>query len=274
VKVHHISCGFFRPWFKPLTYGKGGYLDRARYVAHCLLLEFDDRLALVDTGLGRKDMEFSLQRLGMGMTWGGGATSGTTAVEHVEALGFKASQVRDILVTHLDKDHTGGLRDFPDALVHVHPQELAAALDPWSFIAKQRYAKDHLAHKPKWSPLTLQNTQEWFGFPGAETPHGLPDGVLMMPLPGHSPGHCGIAVRKQDGTWLLHCGDAVYHAAWLATPGGRPPLAIQAIEHLLQHDAREREGTRRKLAAAMATGQVTVFASHDPVAFAELGGRE
>jgi glyoxylase-like metal-dependent hydrolase (beta-lactamase superfamily II) len=249
-------------------------------VAHCLLLELEPatperaaRLALVDTGLGRKDMDFSLQRLGLGMTLGGGASPGTTALEHVQRLGYDPHGVRDILLTHLDKDHTGGLRDFPWAAVHIHPRELATALKPQTFIAHQRYSADHFAHKPRWLPLDLEQGREWRGFPGAVSPAGLPEAILMVPLPGHTPGHCGIAVQLDSGQWLFHCGDAVYHAAWL-NPGGRPPLAIQAIEQILQHDSDARRATRYKLAQLIASPDVKVFSSHDPIAFAELQGIE
>jgi glyoxylase-like metal-dependent hydrolase (beta-lactamase superfamily II) len=192
----------------------------------------------------------------------------------VQRLGLDPHNVQDLLVTHLDKDHTGGLRDFPWARVHVHPKELAAALSPGSYIARQRFSAEHFAHKPHWVPLDVAKGHDWRGFAGAVTPAGLPETILMVPLPGHSPGHCGVAVQLDDGKWLFHCGDAVYHAAWLNPGGGRPPFAIQAIEFVLQHDSSAREETRHKLAALIASPDVRVFSSHDPVAFAALQGRE
>lgn len=38
-----------------------------------------------------------------------------------------------------------------------------------------------------------------------------------MPLPGHTVGHCGVAI-SQDGKWLLHVGDAYYLKAELDDP--------------------------------------------------------
>ncbi len=46
----------------------------------------------------------------------------------------------------------------------------------------------------------------------------------MIPLPGHSRGHCGVAVRA-DGQWLLHYGDAAapfYDRRWIERYA-RPP---------------------------------------------------
>ena len=54
----------------------------------------------------------------------------TTALAQLEGLGFSASDVRHIAITHLDLDHSGGLPDFPDADVHVLAPELEAALHP------------------------------------------------------------------------------------------------------------------------------------------------
>ena len=44
------------------------------------------------------------------------------------ALGLDPRDVRHIVVTHLDLDHAGGLADFPDAKVHLHAREHAAAM--------------------------------------------------------------------------------------------------------------------------------------------------
>jgi glyoxylase-like metal-dependent hydrolase (beta-lactamase superfamily II) len=48
-----------------------------------------------------------------------------TALHQVERLRF--SGVRHVVLTHLDLDHAGGLRGFPDAQVHVLRTELEAA---------------------------------------------------------------------------------------------------------------------------------------------------
>ncbi|WP_223281445.1 MBL fold metallo-hydrolase [Streptomyces antnestii] len=41
--------------------------------------------------------------------------TGETAVRQVAALGYDIEDVRHIVLTHLDLDHAGGLRDFPPA---------------------------------------------------------------------------------------------------------------------------------------------------------------
>lgn len=56
---------------------------------------------------------------------------------------------------------------------------------------------------------------EWFGF-GSVTV--LDDDVLLIPLQGHTRGHCGVAVRRADGGWLLHAGDSYFHQSKKLTP--------------------------------------------------------
>ncbi len=275
MRIHHISCGFFKTPFAALSYGQGGLLARGPYVIHCLLIELDEfaggGLALVDTGLSDRDIADPLSRLGLGMTFGGGATRGMSALKHVTRLGFQAEDVRHILMTHLDKDHAGGLEDFPAAVVHVHPAELKAATRRSSMIDRQRYSGLHFKHKPRWEPLDLNSAEEWQGEFRAHRLVGLPERILMVELPGHSAGHCGVAIQTASG-WLLHCGDAVYHGDWLKGKNNRPPLLIQGVETVLQFDANARSQTRAKLQRLVASGKARVFCSHDPVAFNELGG--
>ena len=204
------------------------------------------------------------------MAWGAGARRGPTALEHVKRLGYSAGDITDIVMTHLDKDHAGGLADFPNAVVHVHQDELSAASARRSLIDKQRYNPRHLAHSPTWLPLGGGN-RNWHGFQSS-TPEGLPDSLQIALLPGHSSGHCGVALQQDDGTWLLHCGDAVYHPAWLE--GRRPPAVIQAVEKLLEHDGRARKQVRERLQELMADPHVTIFCSHDRGMFEKLGGIE
>ena len=53
------------------------------------------------------------------------------------------------------------------------------------------------------------NTQlDWFGLPSLPIIEGLEPEIRLVPLPGHTRGHCGVAVATEKG-WLLQCGDAI-----------------------------------------------------------------
>ena len=74
------------------------------------------------------------------------------------------------------------------------------------------------------------------------------DDVLLIPLPGHSRGHCGVAVRTCEG-WLLHCGDAYFHHAEVAPQGGRAPLGLRLFESLVNVDRKARLANQARLRA-------------------------
>jgi glyoxylase-like metal-dependent hydrolase (beta-lactamase superfamily II) len=47
---------------------------------------------------------------------------------------------------------------------------------------------------------------EWFGIEAIRLPF-VPE-MYLVPLFGHTRGHCGIAIQDRD-SWLFNCGDAV-----------------------------------------------------------------
>ena len=56
MRVHHLNCGTLCPHGRRLLAGEGGLLEPATVVCHCLLIETDDGLVLVDTGFGVEDL--------------------------------------------------------------------------------------------------------------------------------------------------------------------------------------------------------------------------
>src|SRR5262245_48255579 len=113
--VHHISAATLCPASARLVNGTGGLLSPGRMVCHCWLVESDDGLILVDTGIGQADLSDVAGRLGRWFQWAvrPDTDPGTTALGQIARLGFDPRDVRHIVPTHLDLDHAGGLPDFP-----------------------------------------------------------------------------------------------------------------------------------------------------------------
>jgi glyoxylase-like metal-dependent hydrolase (beta-lactamase superfamily II) len=265
-RIHHLNCGTMCPWGQRLISGEGGYLASARIVCHVLLIEGEDGLVLVDTGFGVDDVHNPRQltrpftaavrpRLQMG----------ETALSQVRELGFDPTDVRHIVLTHLDVDHAGGLADFPDAQVHVFAREHEAMVNPpLRERVRYRMGSAHWAHGPRWLSHDVEG-DEWLGFESVRVLPGTDAEVLMIPLPGHSLGHTGIALRRGQG-WLLHCGDAFFHRDEVATPAHCPP-ALKAFQALVQANGKLRHQNRERLRelAHQHSGEVTLICSHDPV---------
>lgn len=274
MRVHHIDCATMCPPSRRLTNGDGGLFERGRFVAHCLLVETDAHgLALVDTGVGTADRRDPVGRFGtiFATAMGLGRVPFKTASEHVVELGYAIKDVRHLLVTHLDLDHAGGLTDFPEATVHVHADEHAAAMNP-DWRERERYKKCHWAHGPKWAPYASTG-EPWMGFAAVRDLAGLPPELLAVPLPGHTRGHACIAVRS-EGKWLVHAGDAFFHRSTVEPDAPPMPPGLRTFETLVAMDRAALGSNHRRLRelARDHGGEVTVFCAHDPVQFARLVG--
>ncbi|GAA3389792.1 MBL fold metallo-hydrolase [Streptomyces roseoviridis] len=267
MKIHHLNCGSVRTI--EATYEGPA---PAPAVNHCLLVETDHHgLVLVETGLGLGDVRDPEATLGA--DWIAMAAPALdeeeTALRQIARLGHDPSDVRHVLVTHLDVDHSGGLPDFPRARVHLLAPELAAAR---ADTAGSRYRPAHWAHEPRWvphDPADPASAEDWFGFT-ALRPEGLPPEFRLVPLGGHTEGHAGVAVRDGD-RWLLHCGDAYYYHRELQE-AKEPHPVLDVVQTRSQVHRDLRLGTQARLRELVREhgDRVEAFSAHDPWEFARL----
>ena len=171
----------------------------------CLLVETDLGLVLVDTGLGLDDYArptwfTQLFRAITKMPF----DSQQAAINQVRRLGFRPKDVRHIVLTHMHFDHCGGLPDFPWATVHVHRQEYEAFAKGQRNPFELAYVRRHIEKVGQWA-LYESRGEKWFEFDAVRLPF-VPE-MWLMPLYGHSQGHCGVAIQAPDG-WHFHVGDA------------------------------------------------------------------
>ncbi|POM23625.1 N-acyl homoserine lactonase [Actinomadura rubteroloni] len=271
MRLHHLNCGTMRPFGGRLVDGTGPVLASARDVCHCLLIEADDGLVLVDTGLGLGDVGDPGRLSGVFRRLVRPVLDETeTAARQVVRLGYAVEDVRHIVLTHLDLDHAGGLADFPHARVHVHATELEAALRPVTAQERFRYHAGQWAHGPDWVPHSATG-ETWSGFTAVRDLPGLPSSILLVPLTGHTRGHAGVAIDTGAG-WLLHAGDAYFHHGQMAREPSCPP-GTRAFQALLQADRASRLHNLQRLNELARTGDVQIFSAHDAVEFDRAAGR-
>jgi glyoxylase-like metal-dependent hydrolase (beta-lactamase superfamily II) len=264
VRIHHLNCGSLCPRGGRLFGAPGGPLAPAQMCCHCLLIEGSDGLVLVDSGLGVEDVN-ERRRLGFlfNVMVRPRLDVAETALRQVADLGFRPSDVRHIVPTHLDLDHAGGLSDFQDAAVHVFAAELRAASQRSTVGERNRYRKAQIASVKKWDAVEEEG-ESWFGFSSVRALPGTRDEVLLIPLPGHSRGHCGVAIRRADD-WLLHCGDAYFHHSEVEPLVGATPKGVRFFESMVQFNGAQRRANQSRLRelARDASSKVTLICSHD-----------
>lgn len=272
MKVHHLDCFSMCPFNRALTTREGrGWRERGRLVAHCLLVETARGLVLVDSGVGLDDLRDPAKRIGRAMLALGGPTlaESGTAIRQVERLGYDPKDVTDIVVTHLDFDHAGGLPDFPRAKVHVHGAELDAATARATLMESERYKPWHWAHGPAWE-RRLPTGDRWMGFEAVRAVTGRDPEVVLIPMHGHTRGHSAVAVRDGE-RWLVHAGDAYFfrdevhgETAWC------PPGLAFFQRAVAVDDGLRRANQARLRELARDHKDVTVFSAHDPTEFDAL----
>ncbi len=268
MKVHHLNCATFCPVACQRLFA------RSHFVAHCLLVESDDGLILIDTGFGAAECAERGKRVGRIYAWvmGPAFDRAETAVAQVEALGFSPKDVRHIVATHLDVDHAGGLPDFPDAQVHVFAEEHAAAMARASMPEKGRYVPAQWAHGPQWRVHTVEAGEAWHGFERVRPLPGVAPELLIVPVRGHTRGHAVVAVDDGDG-WLVHCGDAYLDRRSISDPDA-VPRGIRRLERALAIDDDQRAANLERLRALKTAGGegMRLFCAHDPAEFPHPSG--
>ena len=81
----------------------------------------------------------------------------------------------------------------------------------WTDLA---YVRRHVAHQPRFV-LYDGAHQTWFDFSAIPLP--FEPQIWLVPLFGHTRGHCGVAIQTESG-WLFHVGDAAHMDPTEGTP--------------------------------------------------------
>ena len=122
----------------------------------------------------------------------------------LRALGIKAADVRDVILTHLHTDHAGGVRHVVGSRSWVAAGELKRAQGLGGRL------NGYLPHRwPKWwQPEALKFVDRPVGPFARSAAIGSGEEILAIPTPGHTPAH--VSVLVQGSPSVLLAGDTSY----------------------------------------------------------------
>ena len=221
--------------------------NRIPLALRCLLIEHDDGLVLIDTGIGNKENDKFKDIYGVDNA---GANGRTKLEDAIAALGHTPDDIAWVINTHLHFDHAGGNTTpqglaFPRARYVVQKRELEFAKH-----TNERTAGSYLQHNFDRVPFELIEGEK----------EVLP-GIRTIPTPGHVPYHQSILVEN-GGEKACFLADLVPTSAHLPLPW----IMGYDLEPLVTLETR-----RRTYQRAEAEGWLLVF-EHDPrVAMGRLG---
>ena len=276
MRVHHLNCGTMRPPTERLIAGSGSLVRPGLLVAHCLAVETEGGIVLVDTGFGLESIKDPGRLLGPNRFFVRPILDpAETAVRQLQRLGLDRGDVRHVVLTHMDFDHAAGLADFPDATVHVLRDEHDSAMRRATANEKGRYVPAQWAHGPRWS-IHERDGERWNGFESVRALGGGDEPeILLIPLFGHTRGHCAVAVQVDDG-WQLHCGDAYFFHGEMDVTAPRCTPGLSMFQELVAVDRKARRANRDRLlelARRERGATLRMFCAHDPTELAGMDER-
>lgn len=173
----------------------------------CLLIEHDDGLVLIDSGVGNKETTKFHDIYGIENVASTDALPGRTALEAgIQRAGFSVDDVSLVINTHLHFDHAGGntwrneagdvLATFPKARYVVQRGEVEYARR-----ANERTSASYFPHN--WDPIFAAGN-----FDLVDGEPELRPGIRLRRTPGHTPHHQSV-ILSSGGETLCFLGDVV-----------------------------------------------------------------
>jgi N-acyl homoserine lactone hydrolase len=183
-----------------------------------------------------------------------------TLVARLAALGHDAADVRLAILSHLHQDHIGGIRYLPNAEFIVADAEWRAMDSPRSEM--NGFLRRHIdLPGVRFRRIEPSPTADPALAPFTSSYDVMGDGALvLLPVPGHTPGSMALLVRRPGMAPLLLAGDLTYEAGLLEAgriPGVGNKAGMRAASALV-------------LGLAQRYPDLVVLPAHDPGAAERL----
>ncbi len=208
-------------WRPHVTLNASGNMELA---LTCLLVQVGERRILVDTGYGVQPDRPEVGQL---------ATS-------LAKLGVTAGDIDTVVISHPHGDHIGGATvGSGEAVQLTYPlARYWLGQSDWEhFSAPDMLQQRGLVDKL----MPLANAQR---LDLADGEQEIAPGVRLLPLPGHTPGHMGVAFTAGQ-EMAIYVGDLIHHPLQIEHPewspifDSLPPLSRETRRRLVERARRE-----------------------------------
>ena len=228
------------------------------------LIKHHDDFFLFDTGMGTQiDAQY---QQGMPLWWRPFFKYDKPVVSARAQLD-KAGMppLKRVILSHSHWDHAGGVMDFPEARVGVAAAELALLRNPTTGPGGT-WASQISATSIQWETLAFQPIP-FKGYP--QSLDVYQDGkVVLVPMPGHTPGSVGLFVTTDSGTVYFFIGDVAWTAA--ALQQGKPKFWVAG--KLVDGDALQTQSALENVRSLMQSEPgLVVIPAHDSAVQGRLG---
>jgi glyoxylase-like metal-dependent hydrolase (beta-lactamase superfamily II) len=195
VSLTRLDCGTVRVNRLNAFSDTDAYPGQSRdLTVSCYLIRHGDQLMLWDLGLPS-----ALKGSALSASGDMSATVGQTLVEQLAELSIKPGDIDVVGISHYHSDHAGQLPDFPAAKLYIGKGDWdALTQSPPSAFLDPRPFTHWISGGGKVEPVARD--QDIFG-----------DGsVVMLGMPGHTPGHHTLLVRLAGMGPVLLTGDQAH----------------------------------------------------------------
>ncbi len=205
------------------AYRGGSWDTEYEYAMVAVLLRHPQATFLFDAGFGAnvdehaKTIPALMQALSK-------HAKGAPAIAQLQPHGITADQIKMIIISHSHWDHISGLEDFPGVEVWMPSAEI-------NFIRQrpQSELSQQMIDKLKLRPVDF-TSGPYENFDRSLDLFG--DGsIVLVPLPGHTPGSIGMFVNLQSGKRFLFIGDLTWALDGVVLPAERPWLARRLVDY-------------------------------------------
>ncbi len=123
--------------------------------------------------------------------------------EAIKLLGLEPKDFKALILSHGHADHAGAIDNFLGTKVPIYFQK-AELVEMKKMLESRQpgpaYILDDFKHLNELNVREIQGPLDFFG-----------DGsVIVLPTPGHTPGHQSLYVKPSAGQAFIYCADALY----------------------------------------------------------------